>query len=126
MNTMPLSDKRDSLWWLAVGPGIWFAHFMVSYVTGAVWCAKFAPGGAFWSVRTAVLVYTLVALAGIIAVGWRGYRHHRFGKARLPHDENTPQDRHRFLGFATLLLCGLSFIATLYSALVVVFIGSCR
>ncbi|HEX7047677.1 MAG TPA: hypothetical protein VF275_08935 [Gammaproteobacteria bacterium] len=126
-NGNPLSESRESLWWLVAGPSIWFAHFMLSYVTAAVWCAKVAEGSAsLIEVRITVMIYTVLALTGIVATGWRGYRHHRYGAAALPHDDDTPADRHRFIGFATLLLCGLSVVATVYVALVAVFIGSCR
>ncbi|HEX7029679.1 MAG TPA: hypothetical protein VF254_03720 [Gammaproteobacteria bacterium] len=126
MNASP-SEKNESLWWLPAAPAVWFAHFMLSYVTAATWCAKVMERSAAVSpVRIAVAIYTVLALAAIIAIGWRAYRHHRYGNAGLPHDRDTPADRHRFLGFATLLLCGLSFIATVYVALAAVFIGSCR
>jgi len=44
----------------------------------------------------------------------------------VPHDADTPEDRHRFLGFATLLLSGLSAVAVIYTALVVVVFRSCH
>ena len=74
----------------------------------------------------AIAVYTVLALAGIGIIGWVGYRRHSYGTPTLPHDADTPEDRHRFLGFATLLLSALSAVAVLYAALVVVFIGSCH
>lgn len=120
-----LPESREHLWLLAAGPAIWFAHFLLSYITAAVVCAK-STGTTAAGIRIAVAIYTLLALAGIAAIGWRGYRRHRFGDATPPHDDDTPADRHRFLGFATLLLCGLSFVATVYVALAAVFIGSCR
>jgi hypothetical protein len=43
-----------------------------------------------------------------------------------PHDADTIQDRRRFLAYATLLLSGLSFVATLFVALPAVFFASCR
>ena len=60
-------------------------------------------------------------------MGWRAY--HRWGfaeGAQPPHDADTPEDRECFLGLAILLLSGLSFIATLYTALVAVLAASCR
>jgi hypothetical protein len=82
-------------------------------------------GGSLATTRLAILVYTLVSLLAIGIVGWIGYRRHRFGSATLPHDDDTPEDRHRFLGFATLLLSALSAVAVLYAGLVAVFIRSC-
>jgi hypothetical protein len=120
------AESRQSLWLLTASPTLWAAHFLLSYVTAAVWCAKIAePGGSLMTVRAAISVYTVLALAGIGMVGWIGYCKHSHGRAELPHDEDTPEDRHRFLGFATLLLSALSAVAVIYAALVVLFFGRC-
>jgi hypothetical protein len=90
----------------------------------------------------AVLWYTAVALIGIGVVGWEGLRRHRHpstplgaspstplgasGMEATTHDLDSPEDRHRFLGFATLLLAGLSAVAVLYAALAVTFFETCR
>lgn len=122
----PAEDK-ESLWRLIVSPTIWAAHFMLSYVTAAVWCAKYAARfDSLAPARWAIVAYTVVALAGIAWNGLGGLRRHRFGDEPLPHDFDTPADRHRFLGFATLLLAGLSAVATLFAALVVLYFEDCR
>lgn len=119
-------EHHESLWRLTWSPGIWVAHFLLSYLTAAIWCAKFAgPGGSLSTVRTAIAVYTLAALAGIAMTGWQGYRRHRHGMEAGQHDFDSPAGRHGFLGFATLLLSGLSAVATIYVALAAVFIRSC-
>lgn len=122
-----VAERNESLWMLTVSPTIWAAHFGLCYVTGAIWCAKaadvLAPLGG---VRTAVFVFTVVALAGIAITGWIGYRAHSYGAGELPHDDDTPEDRHRFMGFATLLLSGISAVAVTYAALVVVFVETCQ
>ncbi|MDX5378035.1 MAG: hypothetical protein LPK08_11050 [Halomonas sp.] len=123
----PTPGRRESLWPLAMGPLLWVAHFLLSYATAAIWCAKAGgENGSLGGVRLVIGVYTALILSGIAVVIWRGFRKHRFGTATVPHDFDTPADRHRFLGFATVLLGGLSFVATLYVALPVVFIESCR
>jgi hypothetical protein len=121
-------ESRENLWALTFGPVIWAIHFLLSYVTAAVWCAKVAGGnGGLGAARTAVGVYTALALLGIFLIALRGYRRHRYGgSGALPRSRDSAADRHRFLGFTTLLLCGLSFVATLYVAFAVVFIGNCR
>jgi hypothetical protein len=126
MNTR-LAEHHESLWMLVVSPTIWAAHFLLCYLTAAIWCAK-APSAmtALGWVRSAVLVYTVLALGGILVTGWIGYRAHSYGAASLPHDDDTPEDRHRFMGFATLLLSGLSAVAVIYAALVAVFIETCQ
>ncbi|TLX54273.1 hypothetical protein DN824_09290 [Stutzerimonas nosocomialis] len=119
-------QERDTLWLITFGPAIWAVHFVLSYVATAVWCAKVAGrGGELGDIRLAIGVLTLFALVGIALTGWRGWRQHSFGHATAPHDFDTPGDRHRFLGFSTLLLSGLSFVATIFVALCVVFIRSC-
>lgn len=120
-------EGRQSLWLLTVSPAVWSAHFMLCYVTAAIWCAKFAGGGGgFATVRLAIGLYTVFALAVIGLTGWRGWRRHQLGTATAPHDDDTPEDRHRFLGFATFLLSALSFVATIFEALVAVFFSDCR
>ena len=121
-----LAEKKESLWRLIVSPTVWAAHLMLAYVTGAIYCAKAGRDSSLTAVRWAIAIYTVVALMGIVWNGWDGYRRHRQGAATLPHDDDTPADRHRFLGFATALLAALSAVATIYAALVIVFVRSCR
>ena len=120
------AEKYQSLWLLTASPVMWAAHFLLSYGTASVWCAKVAgPGGSLGGVRLAIVVYTVIALAGIGIIGWVGYRRHSHGGAALPHDDDTPEDRRRFLGFSTLLLSALSAVAVVYAALVVFFFRDC-
>jgi hypothetical protein len=122
-----VAEHRESLWMLAASPGIWAAHFMLCYVTGAVWCAKAADElASLGGVRTAILLYTAVALAGIAVIGWIGYRAQAYGAEPPPHDADTPEDRHRFMGLSTLLLSGLSAVAVIYAALVPLFVVTCQ
>jgi uncharacterized iron-regulated membrane protein len=123
----PLPERARYLVLLAASPTIWAAHFLLSYVTGAVWCAKAGSGGdTLGSAGVAIWIFTAVALVAIAAIGWHAWRRHRYGDAELPHDFASPEDRHRFLGFACVLLSGLSAVAVLYGALAVAFVGSCR
>jgi hypothetical protein len=131
--TVPHDDDHDvresnqSLWLLTVSPTIWAIHFLACYLTAAIYCAKFVgPDGSLRNVRVAIAVYTGLALLGIAYTAWRGFRRHAYGDATTPHDFDTPEDRHRFLGFSTLLLSGLSAVATVYVALAAVFVGSCH
>jgi hypothetical protein len=123
----PRPLDKGSLWLLTIAPTIWAAHLLLSYITAAVWCARFAGQGAgLGGVRTAVAWYTAAALVGIAVVGWEGMRRHHFGTEATTHDLDSPEDRHRFLGFATLLLAGLSAVAVLYAALAATFFETCR
>lgn len=119
-------ERRETLWLLTFGPLIWSAHFLLSYLTAAVWCAKIAGReGSLNGARLAIVLYSLAALSGVGLTAWRGFRQFSFGEATTPHDFDTAADRHRFLGFATLLLCGLSFVAILYVTLAALLIRSC-
>ena len=121
------AEKNQSLWLLTVSPVIWAAHLMLCYVTASIWCAKLkGADSSFQSVLWAIIIFTVVALAGIGYTGWVGYRRHSYGGASAPHDDDTPEDRHRFLGFSTLLLSALSGVAVIYAALVVFFFRSCH
>lgn len=123
----PRPLDKGSLWLLTIAPTIWAAHLLLSYITAAIWCAKFAgPASSLGNVRSAVAWYTAVALIGIAIVGWEGLRRHRHGTEATTHDLDSPDDRHRFLGFATLLLAGLSAVAVLYAALAATFFETCR
>jgi hypothetical protein len=121
------AEEHEHLIRLTAAPLLWAVHFLLSYCTAAVWCAKFVGAdGSLGNIRTTIAIYTGVALAGIALVGWRGFQRHSFEGSTLPHDFDSAADRHRFLGFATLLLSGLSAVATLYVAMTVVFIESCH
>ena len=121
------AEEHEHLFILTAPPLLWTIHFLLSYCTAAIWCAKFVgTDGSLGNIRVAIAVYTGVALAGIAFVGWRGFQRHSFEGSTLPHDFDSAADRHRFLGFATLLLSGLSAIATLYVAMTAVFIESCH
>jgi hypothetical protein len=120
-------EEKETAWRLVMAPVVWAMHFLASYGTASIWCAKVAgSAGSLGGARAAIAVYTVVALIGIGMIGRAGQRRHRHGLETEPHDFDTPGDRHRFLGFATLLLAGLSAVATLYVAMAAVFIADCR
>lgn len=127
MTTHP--EREESLWALTVAPTIWALHFLLSYGSASVWCAKAGQASASLAgIRGAIVVFTAVALVGIAVSGVAGYRRHGRGHGleTTGHDFDSPEGRHRFLGFATLLLAGLSAVATLFTALPAVFIETCR
>jgi hypothetical protein len=125
---------KGSLWLLTIAPTIWAVHLLLCYVTSAIWCARFAgPDGTLGNVRTAIAWYTGLAIVGIAVVGIEGFRRHRYpsgvgwgGTEATTHDLDSPEDRHRFLGFATLLLAGLSAVAVVYAAMAATFFETCR
>lgn len=121
------AEERESLWWLIISPTTWALHFLVSYATAAVWCAKVAGRtGSLEGARWAIAIYTVLALGIVVFMFRHGFRRHTFGTATVPHDFDTPGDRHRFLGLATVLLSGLSAVGIVYEALVLFFFETCR
>ena len=121
-----LAEQRESLWLLTLAPGVWLVHFLLCYLSAAIWCAKAGPGASLTGVRGAIWSYTAIAVATIAAIGWRGWRRQALGHAPAPFDDDTPEDRHRFLGLATVLLAALSAAAVSYTAMVSFFFESCR
>jgi hypothetical protein len=123
----PLHEKHERLWLIAVSPTIWAAHFLLSYITAAIWCAKYSPrDGTLGPVRWAILGYTVGALIGITLNGLNGLQRHRRGTESPPHDFDTAGDRHGFLGYATVLLSVLSAVAVVFAASVIIFFQDCR
>ena len=123
----PVGESRQRLWVVLASPVLWGGHFTATYVTAALWCGRWA--GASHELGTAAVViaaYTAPVMLAILAFGWYGYRAHQYGNGGSPpHDADTPEDRHRFLGLATALLAGLSAIAVTYTALAVWLSGTC-
>jgi hypothetical protein len=138
MDVKPRTLDKGSLWLLTIAPTLWAAHLLLSYITAAIWCARYADrNDPLNGIRTAITWYTVVALVGITIIGWEGFRRHSYsvgpstrlkasGTEATTHDLDTPEDRHRFLGFATLLLSGLSAVAVLYAALAAMYFDTCR
>jgi hypothetical protein len=125
--SIPAPSGHYSLWLLTVAPAIWAAHLLCCYITAAIWCAKFvSPGASLGVIDDAIACYTAIALAGIALVGWVGYRRHRHGTETTTHDLDSAEDRHRFVGFATLLLAGLSAVGVLYAFLAAAYFETCR
>lgn len=122
-----VAEARQRLWIVPASPVIWGAHFMASYITAALWCGVVVGrDGSPSTARLLILGYTVVALAAIAAIGWMGWRAQRLKGGDPPHDADSPEDRHRFLGFATVLLSGLSAVATIYSALAAWIVRTCQ
>jgi hypothetical protein len=122
------SEKHESLWALTIAPLIWALHFLFCYSTAAVYCAKAAsPNTDLNPVQLGIILASVLALAGIGSTAVHSYRQHNSGTdERPPHAEAKAGDRHRFIGFATLLLCGVSALATLYVAMAAFFFENCR
>lgn len=130
-----IASTRANLITLITAPTVWAIHFLVCYVAASAHCAKTMANarvftGPHWpDVTPARIVIALTTIAALAAIAWssrQAWGHWSAGDAEPPYDEATFDDRQQFLGFATVLLCGLSFIGVIFVALPAVFIGDCR
>lgn len=121
-----MTQKKTSLWILGLSPLVWSHHFLFSYVFAAVWCAK-ASGrsGDIKEVRTAISIVTALSLLVVAREIYKGYQKHKSTEGELPHDDDTPEDREKFLGFARFLISCLSFVAIVFNAYVAFVFRSC-
>jgi hypothetical protein len=120
-----VDEPRQSLWALTAGPAIWAGHFLASYVAGAVWCGNVGAHARFGSVTVVFAAASVLALAAVAWVAWGGWKRYNHGEAVPSHHKDTPEDRRRFLGLATLLLAGLSAVSILYTVLAVAMLRGC-
>ena len=120
------AEESDALWQLVLGPAVWALHFLACYAAAAVWCAK-APGTDLQPLRLGIAVGTALALALIAWAGWRAWRAWDYLDDRDDtHGGADNESRHEFLGHAGFLLCGVSFIGVLFTALPAVLLETCR
>lgn len=104
--------SRQPIWIPVVAPIVWSTHFMACYVLAALWCGRFT---ATRPVRAGAWIVILTAIA-VVIIGLcfaHGWRHHDRRLPDEPNDDDSPDDRRRFLAFTTMLLAGLSLLATL-------------
>ena len=125
---MSRSDTRrapDKLWVALVSPIIWSTHFTVCYVWAAMACGRFAAraGG---SLDRAMIVLTVIALAAIGFFVLRAFRQLDYRLPDRSHEDGTPEDRTRFMSYTTLLLAGMSWIATLFVGGAAIAMGGCQ
>ena len=121
-----VSEERQSLWLLVASPCIWAAHFVTSYAGAAIWCGSVDDRAQSVNVmRLSIVAFGLVALLFIGVIGRVGWRKYKLEGGDPPFDKDTAEDRHRFLGGATVLLSGLSAIATVYVCLSQLFVRNC-
>ena len=117
---------QDTLWTLVAPPAIWAVHFLVSYALAAYVCAPnddiFRTIGG---VRLFIALLTAIALVLITLAFLRAWHDWRW-QPEIEHEEDTPEERERFLEFSTILLAALSFVGVLVDAAPALFIADCR
>jgi Kef-type K+ transport system membrane component KefB len=117
----------ENLWTLFTAPIVWAVHFLICYVTVAIYCSKSASLAiSYDGIRLALGGVTIIALAFITLAAGLAWRQWGFGTDDPPHDQPTRHERLLFQGFATLLLSGLSFVAVIYVSIPLIFIEACH
>lgn len=116
------------LWRVIVAPSVWAVHFLACYVWAAVHCEKAGRTATLDPARTGILVLTALALL-FIAVNtirlWRTWAR-SLTEDDLDFEHNTPEERHRFLHHAALMLSVLSAVAVVYVAIPALLVETCR
>tara|TARA_R110002020_G_scaffold109430_9_gene253068 strand:- start:6525 stop:6926 length:402 start_codon:yes stop_codon:yes gene_type:complete len=121
-------EEADSLWLITFAASIWAVHFIVCYGATASVCAKLGGDPAVvLTLRLALGVFTVIALAGIAFVGWRSWLQWDFlDDGDREHDLAREEDRHEFLGHASFLIAIISFIGVIYVSLPVLVLETCQ
>lgn len=120
------TSLQNSLWTLVISPVMWALHMLSCYIIVSVWCAKAGREASLDGVRIAIFLLTVFALIPVFVRMIKSYKQHKKGESSLPHNEATSEDRERFLGFASLLISGLSAVAILFIAFNAVIFRSCQ
>ena len=122
----PRVIDQGSVWILVAVPSIWAGHFLLSYWIAAIWCAKLPAGASLAEIRWVIAGLGALSIAAIAGLGVIAVR--RYGGEFLVFEEITESSergRDRFIGHVTLLLCGLSVMATLFTVIPGLVIGQC-
>ncbi|MGH8194688.1 MAG: hypothetical protein ACREQ8_09845 [Woeseiaceae bacterium] len=113
---------------LASPLAIWSLHFLLAYVSAAVYCARSGDHEAAMSpVRSIVLALTIAALAAVALALRRGYR--RFARNASLHRHpaaGVQTDPARFFRIMLLWFSVLSAVAIVCVGSVTLFFGNCR
>lgn len=116
------------LWKVIISPIIWATHFLFCYTFVAIHCEKAGRDASLDDPRLWIIIATLVAIAGIAWCGlslWK-VRARSVTDNDFEFEHNSPEERHRFLSHAALMLCVLSAIAVLYVLIPMLYLSTCR
>ncbi|HEX6217044.1 MAG TPA: hypothetical protein VFZ38_19560 [Vicinamibacterales bacterium] len=123
---METAAPRQALWAPVIAPVIWAVHFMTCYTWAALACGRLASDQSFDRAQTGIGIATAVAVFAIALCFRSGLHHLGHRLPDQPNDDGTPEDRTRFMAFTTMLLAGLSLIATLFVGAAAIAVGACR
>ncbi len=120
-----LHERHERLWVPVVAPAIWATHFTLCQITAALWCGRLATTAPLASLQAILIALTVFAIGGITTCFAYGYRRRSPDLPAGAHDDDTPADRRHFLAFTTMLLAGLSLLATIFVAVGALLAGGC-
>ena len=124
MTTAPATVAApESLWWLAVPPTVWLAHFSICYAAAVAACGRWGgPIGPLPPVAIAT-----VAAAIVLGAAQQRWRDVPVGRTVLRAlDDDTPHARRAFVASAHALLGLLAVIAMLFAAAAMLLVPRCR
>ena len=114
---------------ITIAPWIWAFHFVICYGAAAIWCGKLADQGNIDTLHLFLYALTAIALVGIAAsgwIGWRSWTEGGYGEDGAEPGIDDVESRDRFLGHVSVLLAVVSAIGVVYVLLPILLIGSCR
>ncbi len=120
-----LHERHERLWIPIVAPAIWAAHFTLCQITVALWCGRLGTTAPLASLHSILIALTVFAIGGIALSFLHGFRRRSPHLPAGAHDDDTPEDRRHFLAFTTMLLAGLSLLATIFVAAGALLAGGC-
>lgn len=116
------------LWRVIFAPIVWAFHFLFCYVYGAIYCAKTGRDASLTGPTQVIIGATVLALV-MIGVStlklWR-VRGRSLTDNDFEFEHNNAEERHRFLSHVALMLCVLSAVAIIYTAIPMLYLTSCR
>jgi hypothetical protein len=124
--TPDLHERHERLWVPVAAPIIWATHFLCCYVAAALWCGRFASTGGTGGLVVLISAFTVIASIAITALFLRGLKRHAHQLPIESNDDDSPEDRRHFLAFTTMLLAGLSLVATLFVGVAAVAVDLCH
>lgn len=119
---MMTNHRGESLWVPIVAPVIWAVHFLACYAWVALACGRL---GDFDQAHRGIIALTVVASVAIAVCLWYGFHRHDYQLPDRSNDDGTSEDRRQFMAVTTMLLAGLSLIATIFAGAAAVVGGGC-
>ncbi len=122
------TGSGTTLWHVIAAPIVWSVHFLVCYIWAAIHCEKAGRDALLVPAQTGIYVVTGVALVliGLNTVRfWRTYQR-SVTDGDFDFEANTVEERHRFLGHASIMLSVLSAVAVIYVAIPALLLSTCR